>query len=417
VVVEAPAQSRPKHEQLQAYFAQYDDVPREVIIKEDVLRVGIAFTEAALRAAAGCRRKSYYIFSYNIASFDELTQGEAHRAPEEIRMSNGPFALRPTVVRVQVAAASPYTVDVVDNALTLLGGGEPLADVEYLREPACYAQTFDDGTSYGELVACIGWGQRTLTTVYRHCNYWDVGRQCLYCDLNANVEELRRRGHTMTMLKDPEQVAEVHRELFVEQPDDEPRRQIVQITGGSVLDPARGIAKDEDFYLEYVRAVRDKLGGRWPITLQTVAKDRDTCRRLRDAGVDVHHANIEVWDKHLFGTICPGKTKFVGRDEWVRRVLESVDVFGEGNVLPTLVAGVEMSQPHGFTDVDEAVASTAEGLDYLMSHGVVPRLNHWVIEPLSALAGNQQPPLDYFIKIDRAWYPDTLWGRDGQPIT
>lgn len=405
--------SVPRKEEWEIYFERYPDVPPEVVVKEDILRLGLKFSEAALQAAEGCRRKSYYIFSYNVAAFDELTRGEGHRAPEEIRLSGGPYGLRPTVVRVHLATATPYLVDVVDGQLTLCAEGSSLAQVEYFREPRWYAKRFDDGVLYGELVACIGWGQRTLTTVYRHCNYWDEGRQCLYCDLNANVEAVVRMGRPFTIRKDPQQVAEVMRVLFLEQPNDEPRLRCIQITGGSVLDPARGIAKDEDFYLKYVRAVKEKLGSRWPLTLQTVAKEKDACRRLHDGGVDVHHANIEVWDKRLFQIVCPGKAAYVGRDEWMRRVVESVDVFGEGNVLPTFVAGVEMCQPHGFTDVDEAVASTAEGLDFLMSHGVVPRLNHWVIEPLSALAGNQQPPLDYFVKIDRAWYQ--LWRKHQLP--
>lgn len=80
-----------------------------------------------------------------------------------------------------------------------------------------------------------------------------------------------------------------------------------------------------------------------------------------------------------------------------------MDVFGEGNVCPNLVAGVEMSQPHGFKDVDEAVKSTGEGLEFLMSHGVVPRLNHWCVEPGSSLGGSDPAPLDYYIRIMQAY--------------
>ena len=74
------------------------------------------------------------------------------------------------------------------------------------------------------------------------------------------------------------------------------------------------------------------------------------------------HSNFEVWGKELFKAVCPGKNKLVGWDEWVKRVVKSVDVFGEGNVNPNFVAGVEMAKPFGFTDVDAAVKSTSEGL-------------------------------------------------------
>ena len=51
------------------------------------------------------------------------------------------------------------------------------------------------------------------------------------------------------------------------------------------------------------------------------------------------------------GTIAPGKYRYIatdqwsGRDEWIRRLLGQVEVFGVGNVAPGFVAGVEMAQP------------------------------------------------------------------------
>ena len=125
---------------------------------------------------------------------------------------------------------------------------------------------------------------------------------------------------------------------------------------------------------------------------------------VKAAGVDIHICNFEVWDKRLFKIICPGKERFVGRDEWFRRLVESVEVFGEGNVHPGFVAGVEMAQPWGFKTIDEAVASTTEGFEFLMSHGVVPRPITWCIEPLSALGGHPMIPLEYYIRIAKAWY-------------
>ena len=132
------------------------------------------------------------------------------------------------------------------------------------------------------------------------------------------------------------------------------------------------------------------MDGHWSLTLQTVAKEKNECRAMYDAGVNVHHANIEVWDKRLFGILYPGKEKYVSRGTWIQSVVASVDVLGEGNVLPPIVTGIEMSQPHGFTTVDETVRSTASDFNFLM-RGVIPRLAHWCIEPHTALADNDPP--------------------------
>jgi hypothetical protein len=82
-------------------------------------------------------------------------------------------------------------------------------------------------------------------------------------------------------------------------------------------------------------------------------------------------------------------------------------VFGPGNVIPNFVAGVEMAKPAGFATVDEALASTGAGLDFFMSHGVVPRFTTWCPEPLSVL-GRTQPgaPLEYHVRLLRV-YRDT----------
>ena len=102
--------------------------------------------------------------------------------------------------------------------------------------------------------------------------------------------------------------------------------------------------------------------------------------------------------------MCPGKDRVVGHDNWIRLMIEMVDTFGEGNVMPGFVAGVELAQPWGFHSVDEAVKSTTTGLEYLMSHGVAPRPITWAIEPRSALKGQKIVPLDYFIKLNKNWY-------------
>jgi hypothetical protein len=139
-----------------------------------------------------------------------------------------------------------------------------------------------------------------------------------------------------------------------------------------------------------------------------VALTVEDCKKLFYAGVDIHEANMEVWDPQLFKWICPGKEKYVGRDEWVKRLIESVEVFGVGNVCPVFVQGAEMAQPYGFKEVDAAVESTLNGWDYLMSYGVTPRFDIWALEAGSSFWETQKefypPPFEYFLKTTRGAY-------------
>jgi hypothetical protein len=59
--------------------------------------------------------------------------------------------------------------------------------------------------------------------------------------------------------------------------------------------------------------------------------------------------------------------------------------------------------------VDEAIASTTEGLDYFMSRGITPRFTTWCPEPTTPL-GQANPdgaPLEYHIRLLQA-YKETL---------
>jgi hypothetical protein len=76
------------------YARKYPGVPKEVILKEDLLRLGLAFTDAAMEAARGCRTQAYYLFSYNISHHDDLKKGMSTAAPEDLIFRGGPHDLK-----------------------------------------------------------------------------------------------------------------------------------------------------------------------------------------------------------------------------------------------------------------------------------------------------------------------------------
>jgi hypothetical protein len=159
-----------------------------------------------------------------------------------------------------------------------------------------------------------------------------------------------------------------------------------------------------DFYIRYPEAIEKRWPGKWISKVVVQALVKDEAQRLRDAGVQIYHPNFEIWDKGLFERYCPGKARYIGRDEWIRRILDAAAVFGPDRVIPNFVAGVEMALPAGFRSIDEAIHSTAEGLNFFMSHGVSPRFTTWCPEPMSILGKDQQgAPLEYHIRLLQAY--------------
>lgn len=402
-----------RSKELEAFFERYPDVPREVIVKEDALRFGIRFSQAALERASEGRRRSYYIFSYDKTESEELKHGEGHKAPDEFRVEGGPYELRKTNMRATISYDSPYLIDILDDEVWLTSDeGEKIGKVSFPPVPKYYSMSFEDGTHYAEIVPLVGWNTRAFCTILRKCALWNFDLQCKFCDLNAHYDALKKQGRPYTLKKSLDKVVEVLKTIFLGRPEDEPHRYCFILSGGSVMS-GKGEYADVKFYTAYVQAIKEAIGNRWICHLQTAALDRDGLKAMKDAGVDCYHPNFEVWDERLFKKLCPGKEKFIGRDTWIKRTLDAVNVFGEGWVTPAFVAGVELCKPYGFDSVDDALKSTTEGLDYLMSHGVVPRADHWCIEPLSGLSGNPVLPLKYFVELDRAWY--RLWEKHKLP--
>ena len=97
---------------LDSLVERYPSVPPEAVLKEDLLRTGIAFDASALsdNLEGEIKPKSYFIFSFDQKPLAELGEAAQRRPPEEIALTGGPFGLRRTIVSVRVNPASPYRV-------------------------------------------------------------------------------------------------------------------------------------------------------------------------------------------------------------------------------------------------------------------------------------------------------------------
>ena len=384
--------------ELERMFAAFPDLPVEAIIKQDLLRQGIAFDESALAVATGYKPKDYFIFSFDLVPLKDMQDHEAYQSPEEIRMTGGPYSLRPTIVSVRVNPESPYRVELVEGVPALRCEAVTLAELEFPPVPAYYDQRLSSGRKISEIAPAIEWGYLVYLTVYRLCQYWGKDEECRFCDLNENFRQQREQGREYTAVKSIDDVVEAM--TLIHAHDTVSRAYTV--TGGSITTTLQGMGEAE-WYARYAEAIESRFAGRWIPKAVVQAFPKDEVQVLKDAGYRIYHPNYEIWDERLFDWICPGKARYVGRSEWMKRIVDAADVFGASHVIPNFVGGVEMAQPHGFTDVDEAIASTAQGLEFFMSKGIIPRFTTWCPEPTSDLGRQTGPSLEYFVKLRLAW--------------
>jgi hypothetical protein len=390
-------------------MTRYPGIPREAVLKEDLLRAGIAFDESALtdNLEGDVKPKSYFIFSFDQKPLAELGEAARRRPPEEVALTAGPYELRRTIVSVRVNPGSPYRMGRDESgALRLALEGRDLAAVELPPMPEYYRHTLANGKTVMETAPTIEWGYLIYLTVLRLCQYFGAKEECGFCDINHNWRQHKREGRPYTGVKPVEDVVEAL--TIIDRHDTQAASKAYTLTGGSITSTVDGLG-EADFYGRYAQAIEERFPGRWLGKVVAQALPRADVQRYKDYGITIYHPNYEVWDERLFAIVSPGKQRYVGREEWHRRIFDAAEVFGPRFVIPNFVAGVELARPFGFRTVDEAIASTTEGLDYFMSRGITPRFTTWCPEPTTPL-GRDNPdgaPLEYHVRLLGA-YRDAL---------
>lgn len=386
---------------LESLINRFPHIPREAVLKEDLLRTGIAFHPSALteNEQGEVKPKSYFIFSFDHKTLPQLGEAALRRPPEEIALTGGPFGLRRTIVSVRTNPDSPYEVArQEDGDLSLSVGSQALADVHLPPMPEYYRHPLANGKSVMEIAPTIQWGYLIYLTVLRLCQYFGAKEECQFCDINHNWRQHKQAGRPYTGVKPVDEVLEALE--IIDRYDTSGAAHAYTLTGGSVTSTVEGL-REAEFYGRYSQAIEERFPGRWIGKVVAQALPKEEARIFKDHGIQIYHPNYEVWDERIFKLVSPGKQRYVGREEWHRRILDARDIFGARNVIPNFVAGVEMAQPYGFDSIDEAIRSTAEGLDYFMSRGVTPRFTTWCPEPTTPLgkANPEGAPLEYHIRL------------------
>lgn len=270
---------------------------------------------------------------------------------------------------------SRYSIIYENDKYYLTRNGEPLFPVEFHKRPKYY----DRKTSDGVLMQTVAPYQADgcISVAYSNeCALRDKGQECLFCNINATKEAYGE--HEGIYWKTPRQIGETVAAAFAE------GAHHVNITGGFI--PER---REVDYYVDVAEAIKEHTGlaefNGHPVIGAPL--DLGVIEKYKEVGYRCIALNIEIWDKNIFKSICPGKEADCGGwEHWVKALEYSVQVFGRGRVRSNIVAGIEPKK------------SILEGVEYLASVGVVCFVNPWCPNPGSVLEGHRTP--------DEAWHFD-----------
>jgi len=368
----------------QAVVSKYPDVSRFVILKADVQRRGVVYTERALAQADPERHlmQARSIF-HSIGEKND-------QVPVSLLLRDGTSI----VTGPRPDAEAPYTVDLLDGRVVLTDEGRILEEVEYWPKPDFVSQFTSSGRPMWQVATPRP--QRMDINPYAYCHYWDDGKGCKYCNIAAHYNK-ERKTHQKPLRLDPREVSETVG-AAIRQPG---RFTTIGLTCGSILGDGELFAAEVDIYIETLQAIGENFSTRrFPSQLVASAFSPEQLARVHEqTGLLTYTSNIEVLSEEKFNWICPGKAARPGYREWKRRLVQAVEIFGAGNVNTGIVGGVELATPHGFLSEDEGLQATLEEAEDLASQGVATVSCVWVPVAGSVFHKQKAPSLEYYVRL------------------
>jgi hypothetical protein len=340
---------------------------QELALKAELINEGVAITQEALdliQPGVIAQEQVHSLFEMDFDTHDfELPSG--YDLPNGLSVG---FRWNKRSNNV-ITADGGRTILVTDG----LAHGE----VKFHRRPGWYGKK----TSDGQDMSTVGvlYRNRALFVAYSNeCSYKVKGEDCLFCNINSTKDTYgEKRG---IFWKTAGQIGETAAAAYKEGLIDH-----LTISGGVI--PER---RELDYYLDVAEAIQEHTGLQDFNGTAVVAAPLDLRHidRFKEAGYRTTAMNIELWDKNMYDTICPGKSRGGGGwEHWVKALNYAVGVFGRGNVRSNMVAGIEPKK------------KTVEGIHIMTEAGIVATATIWCPNPGSELEGHRAPESGWYLDL------------------
>ncbi|GHS85214.1 radical SAM protein [Campylobacterota bacterium] len=370
--------------------AKYPNFPRLLLLKIDMHRRGVAYTDRALSVFDPSVHQGggTHIFG--------TRDGKLTARPEALTLRDGTSVIATPTPFDQ----HPYVIDLIDNRLIAHDRGEPVDEVFFWDKPDYYDKRTASGAIMQNVVSARP--QRLYVVPNRYCHFWtndDGGGGCKFCDIVNNLKTQRSEIEMPTRIK-IDDVSETIREALKEKG----RFTAIALTSGSDYHGEKSFDKEVNFYIEILQAIGTHFDtDRFPAQLICTAMSKEQIKRIYDnTGVTSLTYNIEVFGEQIFNAVCPGKAKWVGYKEWKRRLIDAVDVFGASRVNTGIVAGVELAKPYGVRNEEEGLELVLGEAEDLAKNGVSTVNVVWQPRPESSLGATYTQTvgsLEYYVRL------------------
>jgi len=376
-------------DELDRLAREYPNVHPSIRLKTDVLHKGVQPSSAFKEI------REWSAPQVDVFAWYRATDVDPDRllSPHRMELRDG------TAMEIKIDPTSSYHVVAEDGRYHLHGGDRRLEEVFFARSPPWVTEFTSSGKPMSSIAIPKPSDNATFHSLY-HCEYFNTGEQCQYCNFVTAKDAYEKVGKRPVTTPNPDDLREVARRVFRERGLNH-----IGIGGGSMFDTDREAA----LMIRGIRIIREEFGHHrdtLPGNAGSQAMRDEWAAKFYETGIETVGANIEIWDPKVFAAVCPAKEKYIGREEWLRRVENYLQYWGEGKVISSYVAGVEMARPHGFRTWEEGLASTLEGFEWMISRGIVPKFHPWAANPGSLLRDRaaDMPPVDYHLRLGLGWH-------------
>lgn len=241
------------------------------------------------------------------------------------------------------AHSSPLCLTKDGNRFYITGYGERIG-VDLVPQPSFYDRLTSKGTPFYQIAVLHG-GEVHITPASK-CQFFNFDVNCIFCHEREAYSPVDREFITV------EEVVEVVEAAFGEGVADS-----VELNIGFYDTEDRGISLIEP----YIKAVKRNFDALVAVDVQP-PRTNSWVDRTYAMGADKISYHMEIFDREIFKSLCPGKEKMIGWERFAEALEYAAGIFPSGMVSSNLIVGLEPS------------SSTMKGIDFLTKRGVMPIL-------------------------------------------
>ena len=265
--------------------------------------------------------------------------------PSEILLSDDKTK---SIVKCRYNEKSSIELKLEENKLIIYkDNNKSKLKVDFIKEYEILKDTIEDELLVGDYVDVVGLDRISLL-LFEGCYNWICGKQCKFCDLHPKKVSEKVCRPTLNNLYKYSSVDEwknKKKELFFKNTNlaldkllnnTELMHKHLFIMAGNLND----LQTVWKFLVEFIENLTKRFNLRDFDTIVNVCPHNsiESLKKLKKLGIKQVQYNLEIANENLFTYSCPGKIEY---KEFLKKLYEAVNIFGEGNVRSNFVLGLQ----------------------------------------------------------------------------